>query len=541
MMNIECFEIKLTQDELGAAADKRGVQIKELKHNLGCRLLKEKPVTVAFPPCSDVLLSQIIPEKDRIDDIKGYFDEYFAFMEHIIVPDDNKMPKDSRLVECTRKWSMLECFGDNRDIIHSGGSDRSCCIEFNPWPTPWCLNPSCVTLAGKRRLPNESDLPLGHATETYVKVSPKIHSEVTSRLDPNGQNPFPQEILPKIRTKLEKPIPEMEEHYFGFAGYMSRTEKSLLARHLCRSLGDEGPDYMKAVDSLFRGPYVKRLFIADLIWLFYFERMGIFKVLGAILDDYATKGKIPMSNDTRAALVMEAMVRQMKTGLSSTVRDRDSSYRRCLGWTSDVGRNLGSEARVNSAFNNLFHKFLQAALEYYKDRRLATAIQAQTSPGRASVATLITIGDTINVLKKAFDPFDYGRNYTNTLNGIVWVISAISLIRELRETLGIPREYDEPYEYIPAAYDLLVLNKSITASESNRYVLHRECAIDARDILLDIQALKSDDPSFAKQGGELEIWLDSVEDRVEGYRTAYRSLTGIDLGIQGTPSVEQQA
>ena len=38
---------------------------------------------------------------------------------------------------------------------------------------------------------------------------------------------------------------------------------------------------------------IRRLFIGDVVWLFYFERMGIFKILGAILDDYATKGKHP--------------------------------------------------------------------------------------------------------------------------------------------------------------------------------------------------------------------------------------------------------
>jgi len=32
-----------------------------------------------------------------------------------------------------------------------------------------------------------------------------------------------------------------------------------------------------------------------------------------------------------------------------------------------------------------------------------------------------------------------------------------------------------------------------------------------------------------------------VEAKIEGYRTAYRSLTGIDLGTSGAPQVEQQA
>jgi hypothetical protein len=293
---------------------------------------------------------------------------------------------------------------------------------------------------------------------------------------------------------------------------------------------------------------IRRLFIADLIWLFYFERMGIFQILGALMDDYAIQGKIPISNDGLHALILESMIQLTETGLASTVRTRDSSYRRCLGWTSDTGRKLNAEGRqkskaeVNSGFNNLFHRFIQSSLEYYRDRRLAAAIQSQSQPGRPSVATLITIGDTINVLKKSFDPFDYGRNYAITLKGIIWVIAGLALIRNLRTSLGIPDKYDEPYEYVPAAYDILVLKKSITSSEGNRYVLHKECAEDARDILLDMAVLEADTQSFANPGGELENWLDLVENRIEGYRTSYRSLTGIDLGATpgATPRVEQQ-
>ena len=274
---------------------------------------------------------------------------------------------------------------------------------------------------------------------------------------------------------------------------------------------------------------IRRLFIGDVVWLFYFERMGIFKILGAILDDYATKGRHPLPNGDIRAVVMESMIRSIKSGLSSGMRERDATYRHSTGWTSDTGRKLGSDALVNTAFNNLFHKFLQSALEYYKDKRLATAIQATTTP-RTSVATLITIGDTIEILKKSFIPFRYGRNYSNTLSGIVWVVAGLDLIKRLRAELGIPENYKEPFQYIQAAYDLLVMGRPVTPSEADRYTLHKECARDGRDILLDIEVLDSSDPAFGEPGGELEIWLDRIEDRVEGYRTAYRSLTGNRLG-----------
>ncbi len=296
--------------------------------------------------------------------------------------------------------------------------------------------------------------------------------------------------------------------------------------------------------------HLKRLFIADLFWLYYFERLGIFKILGVILEDFATKGQIPISNgsldadmkDDLIAIILETMVQQIKTGLSSTIRDRDSSYRRCLSWTSDVGRKLGLDSVLNTSFSELFHKFIYNAIQFYTDRRLAVAIRGSASLSTPpSVATLITIRDTITILQKRFEVFDYGRNYTHTLSGIVWAIAGMTVVRELRTTLGIPPSYESPYEYLPAAYDLLVLKRPVTQGESNRYLLHRDCAQTGRDLLLDMQVLKLEDQGFANPNGELEIWLNQVEAKIEGYRTAYRTLTGVDIGLSATPTIEHAA
>ena len=46
----------------------------------------------------------------------------------------------------------------------------------------------------------------------------------------------------------------------------------------------------------FGSPRIRRLFVGDLVWLFFFERMGIFRILGVILDDFATRGRLPISN-----------------------------------------------------------------------------------------------------------------------------------------------------------------------------------------------------------------------------------------------------
>ena len=293
-------------------------------------------------------------------------------------------------------------------------------------------------------------------------------------------------------------------------------------------------------------PGIRRLFIGDLVWLFYFERMGIFQILGAILDAYASNGRLPISNgsldagikDDIVALVLEVMTRQTKMGMSSTVRDRAGAYRTSLGWVSETGRRLSLDTEINTSFNSLFHKFVFNALEFFKDKRLAVAIRGTAAPiAPPSVATLITISDTMELLKKRFEAFSYGRNYYNTLSGIVWAIAGMSVIRELRTTIGIPPAFEAPDEFIPAAYDILIAKRPITQGDSNRYIVHRECAKNARDILLDLEVInhKQNNP-----GGELELWLTQIEAKIEAYRTAYRTLTGIDLGVSANPTIEQQ-
>lgn len=292
-------------------------------------------------------------------------------------------------------------------------------------------------------------------------------------------------------------------------------------------------------------PRIRRLFVGDLLWLFYFDRMGVFQIVGAILDAFATTGRLPISNgfldlsikDDIVALVLEVMVRQTKTGLSSSVRDRGCTYRTCLGWVSEHARKLNLDTAVNTGFSTNFHKFIFHALEFYKDRRLAVAIQGAAAPASApSVATLITISDTLDSLKKRFETFDYGRNYYNALAGIVWAIAGMSVVRELVQTLGIPPAYNSAHEFIPAAYDLLVMKRPVTYGEMNRYDLHRLCAENGRDILLDIEVI-----NFQNRAprGDLENWLVQIESKVEAYRTAYRSLTGVDLATSGTPTIEQ--
>ena len=178
------------------------------------------------------------------------------------------------------------------------------------------------------------------------------------------------------------------------------------------------------------------------------------------------------------------------------------------------------------------------AISFNTAKRLAIAIRGTIAPGRAaSLATLVEISDTLTLLKQRFETFHYGRNYYNTLSGIVWTIAGLAVLRELRTTLGIPPAFDEPHEFIPAAYDLLVLKRPPTQTEINRYEAHKDCAEFGRNLLLDIEVL--DERDTRPEIGELDRWLAQVEGDIEGYRKAYRDLTGVDLGAQVTPVTEQ--
>lgn len=276
------------------------------------------------------------------------------------------------------------------------------------------------------------------------------------------------------------------------------------------------------------GRTLKRLYAGDVLWLFFHERMGVFKMLGALLDDYAVRGRYPLPSSGIQSFILETMTRELKTGSASTVRDRHATYRRCCGLDSDVGAKLGSEATLNTAFKERWELFISRASHYYRERNLASAVQAMASGSSPSVATLTGVKDAVDLLKQALDPFLYGRNGVNTLNGIVWTLGGLALLRDLRTAFGVPPEFVRPHQYVPAAYNALVGGSGPQSSSSNHYTAHRDCAVSGRDLLIQLQALNHLD---ARPGGDLEVWLVSVEDKVETYRANYRTLTGVDLGL----------
>ena len=151
---------------------------------------------------------------------------------------------------------------------------------------------------------------------------------------------------------------------------------------------------------------------------------------------------------------------------------------------------------------------MKLALGYYNEKRLAVAIQNSANVGKPSRATLTSIKEIIGQLRKACDPFKYGRNHTHTLSGIVWTLAGLRLILRLRADLRIPEPYQSPDELVPAAHDLL-LGTTGPALQGNRYTTHRDCAESGRAILLDVQGLDFDSGTFTD--ADLEQWLDDVE------------------------------
>jgi hypothetical protein len=412
-------------------------KMEQLRRAIEAALAAQTRQLVAFPPCSDLILSTINsatlkPERNDQNSISGIFQEYFSFVRAPLPTDTGRL--DPQLQECLR-----------------GTKEQ--------WPAG-CLPNGCISLCGNRNW---------RATRGGSPIE-AVNTDTLPCSDP------------------------------GSTRY-------------------------------------KRLHPADVLWVYFMgERLGLFRILGVILDDFATKGRYPIRTERQEVLILEALVRQTKIGLSSTVRDRDSSYRRCLGWTSAPGRKLGSQAQVNTAFSQEFHNFIRLALGYYNEKRLATAIR-DSSTSRVSTATLISIRQTLELLQDAFRPFEYGRNAHHTLAALVYAIGTLGLVQAIRDDLGIPTAYDQPEEFIPAAYDILVARQPITGGETNRYTAHYEAATFGRDLLLDIDVLKVRD---TKPEGDLETWLQTVEGHVEGYRTAYRTLTGADLGASTTPPIEQQ-
>jgi hypothetical protein len=271
----------------------------------------------------------------------------------------------------------------------------------------------------------------------------------------------------------------------------------------------------------------------SVLWLYYYERMGIFKILGALMDDYNYKGKFTISSKSEVNLtfnseaqyseLMDTICTMYRIGIGSNLRDRIALYQRVLGVS--IENNLNVETEKNEPFMRNFNKLISYSLDFFQNKQLAQAIRDTNNQSfRSSVATQTAIRDTILVLQKNFEAFEYGRNRMNTFLGISMVYATICLLRMLKDEIGVPRQFNDPDEFIPAAYDILVSKKALTSNETNRFTVYDNCASYGFKLLTDIELIDANNLSTISIGSELDAWLNNSEGDFEGYNNAFKSI-----------------
>jgi hypothetical protein len=268
---------------------------------------------------------------------------------------------------------------------------------------------------------------------------------------------------------------------------------------------------------------LERLYLGDLIWLYFHERMGIFQMLNRLVDDYARLGKLPIG--VSDAECLEKMTRLIQSGQGSSAKERAATYQRSLGWTCE---NLPSPdgALANTAFENNWRNFLRAALAFYRGRNVNAILGATANQSAASV---VGAQDAATSLWQTFSSFDTASNYAATFHGLMWVVGTLFLIEKLGNSLnlGMAATSTDKSALIAAAYETLVLGRPPSSTDASRYLVHHDCAKYGRRILLDLQGLKN----LNDQGSLLKPWLEDAETEknIEGYRSAWQRLTGEDL------------
>ena len=113
----------------------------------------------------------------------------------------------------------------------------------------------------------------------------------------------------------------------------------------------------------------------------------------------------------------------------------------------------------------------------------------------------------------------------NTFIGIATVYATICLLRMLKDEIGVPRQYNDPDEFIPAAYDILVLKRPVSSTETNRFTIYDNCASYGFKLLTDIELIEANQLTTVAVGSPLDAWLNDIEGVVEGYNNAYKSIS----------------
>jgi len=350
------------------------------------------------------------------------------------------------------------------------------------------------------------------------KVSPTTDNEKKKRdaeIDLNDK----KRILFQVNEQYQLPTTEdcldAETDYFCLPHFTYKRKQEV-------KVNTTKPDFLKSE--------TQGLTVGAVYWLYNYERMGIFKILGVLLDDYNYKGQYTISGnriDNKGltnpySTLIDLISTLNRLGISSNLRDRISTYQRVLGIT--IGNNLGIESERNIGLMQTFATLNNYMLQYYADKRLATAIQTGGT-SRSSVATQTSIKDTLTLFQQQLEPFQYGRNQINTFLGIATVHATLCLLYMLRKEIGIPDQYEAPDEFVQAAYEILVLKRTAMINEKNRFVLYDNCASYGYRLFTDFELLNVDEFDISSDtNSTFNQFLDDSESKVEGLRNALASL-----------------
>ena len=226
------------------------------------------------------------------------------------------------------------------------------------------------------------------------------------------------------------------------------------------------------------------------------------------------------------------MVRQTKMGLSQPCATATRATGRCLGWISDLGRKLGTRPRSTTGSS-------QSSTSSSHALSVHEAAAGRRDPGRHGPGSAALGGDARHgrrhdrrAEEAASRSSHYGRNYDNTLSGIVWAIAGSPWSASCaRRSASHPRTTSHTS----------TSRRRMTCSSSGVRSPGREQPIRAPPGLRRAAATccwtsrccHTESPTRAQR--HLELWLVQVEGEIEGYRKAYRELTGVDLGAAGSP------
>jgi hypothetical protein len=272
---------------------------------------------------------------------------------------------------------------------------------------------------------------------------------------------------------------------------------------------------------------ITTLDVADQVWLHLLDKMGLFDMLTVLLNDFARGGRYSIPGDEIYGLIMQKMIDQIYTGMSSRVKQRTAASLRSTGLERQLkepDKSLEGIVLINRGFTKLLFRLISLLLIFYRYRRVQDVIVGVVSH-QPSSAAYAEITKTIDLLKLAMQPFYYGSNYSDTLKGIVWALAGLYILRATRDKYGVSMSSERFDQLIPAAYSILV--KPGQTTESNRWVLHKSAADNTRNFILSVSALQTDILDNVK------MFVTQEEDRVEAIRHAILQITGtIDLADQ---------